>query len=74
MRHLADSGHAFDITTLADAMPDPTSPSGRGLALMRALVDSIEFTSQPETGTLVHLTTTLDLTPGGPLDQLPAHH
>lgn len=28
-----DSGHGFDITTLTDAMPDPASPSGRGLAL-----------------------------------------
>ena len=65
-----DTGRGFDATTLTHAMPDPSSPHGRGVALMRALVDRIEFTSQPETGTIVHLTTTLTPIPGGPLDQL----
>lgn len=37
---------------------------------MHALVDSINFMSQPEAKTIVHLVKTLDLVPGTPLDCL----
>jgi hypothetical protein len=38
---------------LAEA--DSTAEEGRGIHLMRALVDKVEFTSRPQTGTVVHL-------------------
>jgi len=40
-------------------MPDVDSPRGRGVAIMRAVMDSVEFVSEPETGTIVHLVKTL---------------
>lgn len=65
-----DTGHGFDVMSLSAAPVAPDSPRGRGISLMRALVDSINFRSEPEAGTIVHLVKTLDLEPGSPLDRL----
>lgn len=67
---VVDSGHGFDFESLGDEMPDPMSPRGRGLALMHALVDGVDFVSAPESGTVVRLVKWLDLGPGSPLGRL----
>jgi hypothetical protein len=37
---------------------------------MRAVMDHVEFTSEPEVGTIVHLVKALSLVGGGALDRL----
>jgi serine/threonine-protein kinase RsbW len=73
-RHCAISvvnpGSGIDFRSLAGAMPDESSPRGRGVAIMRAVMDGVDFTSEPETGTLVHLVKALSADPGGPLARL----
>jgi serine/threonine-protein kinase RsbW len=60
-----DTGHGFDFSTLGDST-DPGSERGRGVQLMRALVDKISFESEPEAGTVVHLVKRLDFVPDAP--------
>ena len=55
---VVDVGRGFDHTAVAAATGDSgdhVAERGRGLGLMRALVDHIELLSEPEAGTLVHL-------------------
>jgi serine/threonine-protein kinase RsbW len=47
---------------------DPTEEGGRGILLMRAFVDRVEFLNDPESGTVVHLSKNLVLADGSPLD------
>lgn len=54
-----DGGNGFDAAALDGTMPDPLSAGGRGLAIMNALMDSVNMTSSREVGTIVHLTRTL---------------
>lgn len=65
-----DAGTGFDFDSLGDALPDELSPRGRGVAIMKALVDTVRFTSEPEQGTIVHLVKELELEPDGPLARL----
>lgn len=65
-----DSAHGFDGVALEAGFPDDDATSGRGVALMRALMDSIAFDSGLEAGTIVRLTKKLDLDPDGPLQRL----
>lgn len=51
---VVDRGHGFDSASLAD-VSDVSAERGRGVELMRALVDSVRFDSKPEEGTIVHL-------------------
>jgi serine/threonine-protein kinase RsbW len=51
---VVDTGHGFDSTSLADTS-DLSAERGRGVELMRALVDNVRFESKPEAGTIVHL-------------------
>ena len=67
---VVDTWKGFDATRANAAFPPADSPGGRGLAIMRSVMDSTTFTSEPERGTLVHLTKTLDLTPNGALRRL----
>ena len=56
-----DVGHGFDSARLlqaSDALPD--DERGRGLGLMQALVDKVDFTSRREAGTIVTLEKALD--------------
>ena len=62
-----DTGRGLDVGDLTSAMPEPSSPGGRGVALMRALTDQVDFTSEPESGTIVHLVKMLTVSPGAPL-------
>jgi serine/threonine-protein kinase RsbW len=57
-----DTGSGFD----AGASPgsEPMGETGRGIELMRALVDSVDFESKPDTGTIVHLRKRLALRHG----------
>jgi serine/threonine-protein kinase RsbW len=57
-----DTGHGFDFNTLPSES-DPHSERGRGVQLMRALVDRIHFESEPEAGTIVHLVKHLQFAP-----------
>jgi serine/threonine-protein kinase RsbW len=63
-------GNGFDASALAGLPADPHSARGRGVAIMRAVMDSVNFTSTPETGTLVHLVRALSMREDGPLARL----
>jgi serine/threonine-protein kinase RsbW len=69
---VVDTGGGIDLATLDDvSMPVAGSQEdGRGLALMRLLVDRISFESRPEDGTVVHLQKRLDLEDNSPLKVL----
>lgn len=56
-----DTGSGFDHDAEGRAHADHSAEGGRGIFLMRAMVDNIEFTSAPESGTVVRLTKKLDL-------------
>ncbi|MCW2607135.1 MAG: putative serine/threonine kinase anti-sigma factor [Frankiales bacterium] len=53
-----------DDKGLADAAD--AAEEGRGIQLIRALVDKVEFTSRPQTGTVVHLEKALEWNDGAP--------
>ena len=50
-----DRGAGFDSTTKGLVDAEPSAEDGRGIQLMRALVDKVTFTSRPQVGTVVHL-------------------
>lgn len=60
-----DRGSGFDADA-PRAMLDESAESGRGIVIMRALVDRVRFESRPEEGTIVHLEKTLAYTEGAP--------
>jgi serine/threonine-protein kinase RsbW len=51
---VTDAGQGFDHAGVAAMAPD-SAESGRGIQLMKALVDRVQFMSKPEEGTIVHL-------------------
>ena len=51
-----DVGHGFDYETVRTQMGGSDDESGRGLAIMHAVMDKVQLASEPERGTLVHLT------------------
>lgn len=53
---VADHGSGFPATTLARAGVGPEAESGRGLPLMRSLLDDLRFTPAPGGGTIAWLT------------------
>jgi serine/threonine-protein kinase RsbW len=68
---VVDTGRGFDADGLADeSMPDTQSERGRGIQLMKALVDRVTFTSTPEKGTIVHFEKALELLDDSPLHSL----
>ena len=68
-----DTGHGFDFETLGRADAETTAEGGRGIQLMRALVDTIKFVSEPESGTVVHLVKELEFD-GAPSFVRKNHH
>jgi anti-sigma regulatory factor (Ser/Thr protein kinase) len=52
---IIDIGHGFDFRSLSDQMSPSDAESGRGIALMKAVMDQVRFLSEPERGTIVHL-------------------
>lgn len=65
-----NTGIGFDAAALDGVMPDTASPRGRGVAIMRAVMDGVEFASEPNDRTIVNLVKQLDLEPGAPLTRL----
>lgn len=63
-----DRGSGFDATGLP--MADPTAEAGRGVLLMRALVDSVHFEQLDEEGAVVSLHKRLRFMTGSPAEQL----
>jgi serine/threonine-protein kinase RsbW len=54
-----DRGEGFDHTGVS-AQEDDDAESGRGLSLMDALVDNLNFVSEPKVGAVVHMVKRLD--------------
>jgi serine/threonine-protein kinase RsbW len=71
---VVDTGRGFDPATLDPAMVDLTAEQGRGVQIMRAVVDRVTFTSRPEKGTVVHLEKQLVLADGSPIQVLTEGH
>ncbi len=67
---VTNTGPGFDAAALVNVMPDPSSARGRGVAIMRAFMDQVDFRSEPEAGTIVHLVKTLSIDPDSPLARL----
>lgn len=65
-----DRGRGFDAETLGHLDAEPTAEEGRGIQLIRALVDKVHFRSRPETGTIVHLEKQLQYDDGSPVTKL----
>jgi serine/threonine-protein kinase RsbW len=65
-----NTADGFDASNLGSAFPDPSSPRGRGVGIMRALMDHVEVRSEPEVGTVVQLVKALVLDPDGALARL----
>jgi serine/threonine-protein kinase RsbW len=65
---VADAGPPFDPGVAGPWLGD--GESGRGISLMRALVDDLKFESRSEGGTLVTLRKTLALHPASMLRRL----
>ena len=57
---VTDAGQGFDHESVAEPAL-PSAESGRGIQLMKALVDRVQFLSRPQAGTIVHLVKELDL-------------
>jgi serine/threonine-protein kinase RsbW len=64
---VGDCGDGFDLS----CVHDPTDPewcmscSGRGIFIMRAIMDSVEFEISPEAGTTVTMVKRLEAPPSG---------
>ncbi len=63
---IIDTGHGFDGESLGHAASDLSAEEGRGIELMRALVDQVKFESKQEAGTVVHLEKELSFLGGSP--------
>ena len=68
---VTDTGQGFDQATIGGAA-DASSETGRGIQLMNALVDRVQFVSKPKDGTIVHLIKELRLTENSALRALGA--
>lgn len=67
---VTNTGSEFDAAALEGVMPTARSARGRGVAIMRAVMDQVQFTSEPEAGTIVHLVKRIDVRDGGPMARL----
>ena len=65
-----DRGAGFDGSTKGLGDADPSAEDGRGIQLMRALVDKVTFTSRPQVGTVVHLEKELEWYEDAPIKKL----
>lgn len=67
---VTNTGTGFDASSLRGVPPDVTSERGRGVNIMDAVMDHVHFTSEPESGSIVHLVKALDLLPDGAMARL----
>lgn len=65
-----DTGRGFDADRLGHVEADPSAEEGRGIQLIRSLVDRVHFRSRPESGMIVHLEKELQFVDGSPLQRL----
>ena len=65
-----DTGRGFDAASLSNDGADVSAERGRGIQLMRALVDKVRFESKPEAGTIVHLEKSLEFDESSTMRQL----
>jgi serine/threonine-protein kinase RsbW len=65
---VVDHGAGFDPTKIVS--PEPDDETGRGLQLMRELMDSVRFDSASGSGTTVHLEKNLSWKPDAVIHQL----
>jgi serine/threonine-protein kinase RsbW len=63
---VVDQGGGFDATSVPDEAA-MTAEAGRGLALMKTIVDNVAFRNEPQAGTLVHMVKNLDYDRSHPL-------
>ena len=66
---VTDSGGGFDHAG-PSGPTQPSAESGRGIQLMRGLVDAVNFVSRPQDGTIVRLVKDLEIQQGSPLARL----
>ncbi len=52
---VVDRGAGFDASDLGLEEAEPSAEEGRGIQLMRALVDQVRFEQRAQVGTVVHL-------------------
>ena len=64
------SGTPFDHSAAGMTEADGDAENGRGIFLMRAMVDELSFQSEPNDGTIVHLVKHLELEEGSVLRRL----
>ena len=67
---VVDTGRGFDADQLGHVEADPSAEEGRGIQLIRALVDRVHFRSRPETGMIVHLEKELQYTSDSAMQRL----
>lgn len=67
---VTDSGVGFEADMKGRSEALAGAEGGRGIHLIRALVDEVHFVSRPEDGTVVHLEKKLVLTPHSLLERL----
>ena len=67
---VTNTGNGLDASGLEGVMPDASSHRGRGVAIMRAVMDQVDFTSEPEEGTIVRLEKRLSVRDDGPMGRL----
>lgn len=67
---VVDTGRGFDADRLGHADADLSAEEGRGIQLIRALVDKVHFRSRAESGTIVHLEKDLVYVDGSALQRL----
>ena len=59
---IIDRGAGFEAAELGHGDADPHAEGGRGIQIMRALVDKVTFKNIPRVGTVVHLEKRLEWT------------
>jgi len=69
---VVDQGGGFDAT-LVPGVAEISAEAGRGVALMRAVVDNLDFRSEPLAGAVVHMVKNLHYDPTHPLRPHPSH-
>lgn len=67
---VVDKGRGIDLRDSTRTEASLDQDSGRGIVLMRLLVDRLAFESRPEDGTVVHLQKRLELENDAPLAAL----
>lgn len=67
---VVDRGAGFDSTDVGLRDADHRAEEGRGIQLMRALVDTVSFENQPQDGAVVHLEKALELKDASPMKKL----